>query len=240
MKREQSTAGEHGWISYRMLPLILLLGGGLAILAVAWKSGWLPGDLLLEYHQVLQTHSREAFWSTALIYVCIYAMVVAMALPGGTIMSLAGGFLFGPLFGTLFALTGATSGAVITLFAVHSALSTILLRRSSRHIDRIRIAFHRSPVRYLLLLRLIPVFPFFAVNIVIAAMGVRAWLYLWTTVVGLLPSTIAFAILGDGLSDQLAQDRLPGAGLLLEPAILWPAVFLAALTLWATGMRRRL
>jgi uncharacterized membrane protein YdjX (TVP38/TMEM64 family) len=84
------------------------------------------------------------------------------------------------------------------------------------------------------------VFPFFAVNIAIALIGVPTRMFLWTTVVGIAPATAAYAFIGSGLGEQLERGRLPGPELLLEPVILWPALILVGLLLLAGHLRRDL
>jgi uncharacterized membrane protein YdjX (TVP38/TMEM64 family) len=208
------------------------------VVATALRAGLLPADLLLERHRSLQALVDRAPWWSAIVYVGVYALVIALALPGGTVLSLGAGYLFGPLAGTVVALGGATLGALASLVVVRGLAGGWFRRRLGERFERIRALFLHAPVRNLLLLRLIPIFPFFAVNIGVALLGVRTWLFLWTTVLGVLPSTIAYAFIGAGLGEPLAQGRLPGPELLLEPAVLWPSLTLTGLVLLAGRLRR--
>lgn len=218
---------------------ILALVGGLAVGALIligrWGGG--PEQLLVDYHErIAQWVADYPVWA-ALVYVTVFASVVLLALPGGTIMSLSGGYLFGVTGGVCLAISGATLGAMATLCVVHSALGAWLRERVSGRYALLRRVFLSNTVRYLLILRLIPVFPFFAVNIAAAVLGVRPGVFLWTTIVGLLPSTVVFAALGQGLGKTLSQDEVPGVEVLLEPWLLWPSLVLVALLLVAGHLR---
>jgi uncharacterized membrane protein YdjX (TVP38/TMEM64 family) len=204
----------------------------------AMRAGLLPADVLLERHRSLQAAVDQAPLLSALAFEVFYVLVIALALPGGTVLSLAAGYLFGPAAGTGVALAGATLGAMASLVIVRGLAGDWFRRRLGEGYERIRALFLRAPVRNLLLLRLIPIFPFFAVNVGVALLGVRTRLFLWTTVLGVLPSTIAYAAIGAGLGEPLSQGRLPGPELLLEPAVLWPSLALAMLVLLAGRLRR--
>jgi uncharacterized membrane protein YdjX (TVP38/TMEM64 family) len=212
-----------------------------AVLALfVLKEGILPSQLLMERHQDLQDLIARDPLLSAVAFILFYALVIALAIPGGTILSLSAGYLFGPLTGIVLALCGATAGAMLTLFLVRSVAGDLFRRRIGDRLGRIREVFVSDPARHLLLLRLIPLFPFFAVNIAIALLGVRPVLFLWTTALGILPATAAYAFIGSGLGEQLEQGHLPGPELLLEPLILWPALILVALLLLAGRLRRDL
>lgn len=174
------------------------------------------------------------------VFVLFYAAVILLALPGGTVLSLAAGYLFGPFWGTVLALAGATLGALGTLFVVRFLAADLLLSILGQRFETMQKLFLANPVRNLLLLRLIAVFPFFAVNIAAALLGVRARQFLWTTALGILPSTVGFAVIGSGLGSQLDTGRLPGPGILLDPAIFWPGLFLIVLVLLASCLRREI
>ncbi len=224
----------------RRVPLLLLLLASAGAFGYGLWQGMLPGSVLLDYHHSLQAHTEAAFVRTALAYVVVFMLVVVLALPGGAVMSLSGGYLFGPTLGTGLAICGATLGAVLTLAVINSSLRDVAMRLSEGYFTRIRRAFYQAPVRYLLLLRLVPVFPFFAVNIALALLGVRLSTFTWTTVVGLVPSTLAFTIIGHGMGDQLERGELPGREVLLEPVFLGSIAVLVLLLTLALVLRRRL
>lgn len=207
---------------------------------VALYAGLLPADLLLQRHRSLQAAVEQRPALSALAFVTFYALVIALALPGGTVLTLGAGYLFGPVAGTGVALSGATLGATASLLLVRGLAGGFFRDRVGARLARIRRVVLAAPVRNLLLLRLVPIFPFFAVNVGLALLGVRTRLFVWTTALGVLPSTVAYASIGAGLGGPLAQGRLPGLELLLEPAVLWPSLVLAGLVLLAGRLRREL
>ncbi|MBK1672469.1 hypothetical protein CKO35_03990 [Ectothiorhodospira shaposhnikovii] len=223
----------------RWWPLVVLVALALSVAALAWVQGLGPAELLLEYHEWLRVQAGRSPLLAGLLFVSVYALAIALALPGGMVLSMAGGYLFGVLTGSLLSMVGATLGGVVTFLAVRSSLGAWLLNRGGGRYRRVCRAFGGDGVRYLLLLRLIPIFPFSAVNVAVALLGVRGRVFLWTTVVGLLPSTLALTLIGSGLGRHLDQGVLPGPGVLLEPVILWPSLALAAMVLLAGALRRR-
>jgi uncharacterized membrane protein YdjX (TVP38/TMEM64 family) len=220
--------------------ILAVLALAAALFLLVLETGILPSRLLLERHQDLRNLIARDPVVSAFAFVLFYALVITLAIPGGTILSLAAGYLFGPLTGIILALCGATIGAMLTLFLVRSFAGDLFRRRIGGRLARIREVFLSDPARHLLLLRLIPLFPFFAVNIAIALLGVRPVLFLWTTALGILPATTAYAFIGSGLGEQLERGHLPGAELLLEPLILLPALILVVLLLLAGRLRRDL
>jgi len=137
-------------------------------------------------------------------YVGIYVCAVALSLPGSAILTISGGLLFGTVAGALAAICGATAGAVIIFLIARSALGGWITCRAGPRLARLAAEFRADAFSYLFFLRLIPVFPFWLVNLVAAVGGVALGPFVAATAMGMVPATFAFALFGSGLDSALA------------------------------------
>jgi uncharacterized membrane protein YdjX (TVP38/TMEM64 family) len=122
-------------------------------------------------------------------------------------LTIAGGFLFGWLVGGLAALLAATLGATIVFLIARSALSDLLSARAGPWLARLRDGFREDAFSYLLFLRLVPIFPFWLVNLAPGLLGVSFGTYFLATVLGIIPGTFAFALAGNGLDSIIEAQQ---------------------------------
>ena len=160
-----------------------------------------------------------------------YAVSTAVSLPLGLLLTVCAGFLFGPVLGTVVVVVGATVGATALFLAARTAFGTALRGRAGPWIDRMARGFEQDAFSYLLVLRLVPLLPFWLVNIVPAFTGVALRTYVIATALGIIPATIVFALVGNGLGAVLDAGKTPDAGIILRPAVLAPIIGLALLAL---------
>lgn len=146
-----------------------------------------------------------------------YVAVVVFSLPVASLMTLLGGVLFGGFIGGTAAVLAATIGATLVFMAARSLLHDYFVRKSGPWLGKLRNGFQADAASYLLLLRLTPVFPFFVVNVAAALLGSRLGTFIWTTCLGIVPGTLAYAFVGAGLgnvldfkADKLASCRATG------------------------------
>jgi uncharacterized membrane protein YdjX (TVP38/TMEM64 family) len=136
-------------------------------------------------------------------YVALYVAVVSLSLPGGAILTMAGGFLFGALLGGIAATLGALAGATIIFLIARSAAGEFLTRRAGPFAARLARGFQANAFSYLLFLRLVPI-PFWLVNLAPALFGVRLSTYVVATAIGIIPATAIFAVFGAELGGVVA------------------------------------
>jgi uncharacterized membrane protein YdjX (TVP38/TMEM64 family) len=212
------------------LPLIAIL----AVLAVALMLGapdYLTWETLGQRQAELQAMvARQPVWA-ALGYVCVYALGVAVSLPGAVVLTVSGGLLFGPVMGTALAVCGAWLGAVVLFLAARGALAPVLAARAGTLLDRVRPGLERDGFSYVLALRLVPVLPFWLVNLAAALTGMRLLPYAAATILGIIPGTAIFAGVGSGIGSVLARGERPDLMVVLSPPVLLPLLGLAALSL---------
>lgn len=179
--------------------------------ATAWYSG-LTGYLSLEsiaHHRgMLMAEVAERYGVALAIYGFVYVAVVALSLPGGVFLTILGGFLFGWLVAGFATVFFATVGATLLFLIARTAVGETLAARAGPFIEKLRAGFQEDAISYLLFLRLVPVFPFWAVNLAPALLGMRLVPYSAATFVGIIPGTFAFAFAGAGLDSIIeAQER---------------------------------
>jgi uncharacterized membrane protein YdjX (TVP38/TMEM64 family) len=228
----------------RLRPLALLAAAAAAFYALGLHR-WLSFESLGAHRAALAGFVSESPVLAALLYVGAYVLVVAFSLPGGAVMTVAGGFLFGPWLGAALAVAGATLGASALFLAARHALADALARRAGPLLGRVRDELRRDGFWYLLSIRLIPVVPFWLVNLAPALAGMPFPAYAAATLLGIVPGTAVFAGVGAGLGRILDAGGRPDLSVIFSPGVLLPLVGLAALSLlgaaggrWLRARRR--
>lgn len=233
---ERSDRGGSGGAWLRWLPAAALAAG--AAFAV-WRYGDLLSFAALAEHREALVAWRDANWvGAAAVFVLAYVAVVAFSVPGAIWLTIGGGFLFGPLWGSLLTVAAASTGAALIFLAARTSLGRVLHARAGPWLARAEAEFARGEVSFLLILRLVPVVPFFVANLLPAFLNARFGTYLWTTVLGIAPATVVFASVGAGLGAELAAGEAPDLGVIFEPHVLGPLLGLAALAAVPLVVRR--
>ncbi len=224
----------------RWLPLVLIG----ALVAAALASGaheYATLSALRDNRDWLETQVAARFGLAAASFIALYALATAASLPTGTVLTLAGGFLFGPWTGAVLTVIGATIGAVGVFLAARTALGSSLkvrLERAGGALAAMEKGFREDALFYLLFLRLTPVFPFFVVNLAPAFLGVRLPLFVGTTLVGIFPGTLVYTFIGAGLGKALERTAEPSLDNLVSTEILLGLGGLGAMSLLAVLVRR--
>lgn len=221
----------------RWLPLALLLAAACLVYATGLHRS-LSLDVLRIHRAQLQELVAAHPFAAPLAYVAVYAAAIALAVPGALVLTLSGGFLFGPWLGGSLAVLGATLGAILVFLIARSSMGASLRARAGPWLRRLEAGFREDAFSYLLVLRLIPLFPFWLVNLVPAFLGVPLRTFALATLIGIAPASLIFASVGNGLGAVLDRGEEPDLGLVLEPSILLPLLGLAALALLPALYRR--
>ena len=214
----------------RFLPLAVLAAGLAAFLALG-GARWLSFEQLQAHHEAIAGWAEAHRTLAALAYLALYALVVAFSLPGALLMTLLGGFLFGLWLGALLTVLGATAGATAVFLAARTAFGDVLRARAGPALQKMEAGFRENALSYLLVLRLVPLFPFFLVNLAAAFLGVPLAIYVAATFFGIIPGTVVYSSVGAGLGAILERGEKPDLALVTRPEILGPLLGLAALAL---------
>lgn len=221
----------------RWLPLgLLVVGLGVALALGLHRQ--LTLDSLAAHREVLARFVEEKGLLAVAAYVGVYALTVAFSVPGATVLTLAGGFLFGTLAAAGYAVVGATAGAVAVFLAARSALGGVLRAKAGPWVDRLEGGFREHAFSYTLFLRLVPLFPFWLVNLVPAVLGVPLGVYALATLIGIVPGALVYASVGNGLGAVLDAGGQPDPGLIFAPEVLLPLLGLGVLALLPVAVRR--
>lgn len=187
-------------------------------------------DALKVNRDRLLTFTEANYTSAVLIYMLLYCLQTAFSLPGATIFTLAGGFLFGAVLGTLYVNVAATTGATLAFLAARYLLRDWVERKFGHRLGSIQDGFAKNAFSYLLTLRLIPLFPFFLVNLVSGLTRVTVGAFIAATALGIIPASFVFANAGRQLGSinslsEIASPRVLGAFALLGLLALMPIVY---------------
>ncbi|MBN2906285.1 MAG: TVP38/TMEM64 family protein [Rhodobacteraceae bacterium] len=214
----------------RHLPLIAILVA--AVLGAVTLRDQLSFQALAENREALLAFRDANYAATALGFVAAYVAIVAFSLPGATVATLAGGFLFGLFPGVLYNVTGATIGAVLIFLAARWGLGERLSARldaGEGRIKRLREGLRENELSVLFLIRLVPAVPFFVANLLPALVGVGLGRFAFTTFFGIMPGALVYTWVGAGLGGVFARGETPDLGIIFEPQVLGPLLGLAAL-----------
>lgn len=220
----------------RLIPLAVIALAAAVFLALGGERT-VSFATLAKHHAWLM--SLAARWGVLalVVYAALYAALTALSVPGAAVLTIAGGFLFGTWIGGFGAIVGATLGASAIFLAARAGLADLAARAGPRA-ERIAAGFRADAFNYLLVLRLIPLFPFWLVNLAAGIAGMRLLPYLGATFIGIIPGALVYAGLGSGLGHLLAGGQAPDLALVFHPRVLAPLLGLAVLALIPVGYRR--
>jgi uncharacterized membrane protein YdjX (TVP38/TMEM64 family) len=189
----------------RFAPLIVIA----ALVALAYGLGLhrhISIEILVRNRTAIDQFIAQHGVAAVAGYIALYIAVVGLSLPGGAIMTVTGGFLFGPAVGAAAAIAGALAGAVAIFLIARSAAGEWLTRRAGPFAAKLAEGFRADAFSYLLFLRLTP-FPFWLVNLAPALFGVRLSTFIAATAIGILPATVTFAVFGAGLDSVISMQE---------------------------------
>jgi len=202
------------------------------IIAVRLSSlgSLLTFENLKQHREELVALVRDHYALSAGLFVLLYIVVMALSIPGAAVLTLAGGFLYNTAPATLYVNLGATTGAVLAFLSARYLLGRHLQEKYQAHLDGFNREMEASGARYLLTLRLIPVFPFFLINFLSGLTKVPLKTFAWTTSLGIIPGTIVFAYAGRQIGSinspaEILSTNVILAFLLLACFALFPALF---------------
>ncbi|KUJ84171.1 MULTISPECIES: TVP38/TMEM64 family protein [Microbulbifer] len=219
----------------------LLLIAGISALVVAFflfdLNEWLTLDRLKQGQNQFAAWQAESPLLVGLLFTLLYILVTGLSLPGAAIMSLAAGALFGLLWGTVIVSFASSIGATLAFLVARYLLHDWVQTRFADRLQAINRGVEQEGAFYLFALRLVPVFPFFIINILMGLTRIRTWTFYWVSQVGMLPATVVYVNAGT----QLAH--IESLGDILSPGLVFSFVLLGTFPLlakWALKAIKRL
>jgi uncharacterized membrane protein YdjX (TVP38/TMEM64 family) len=217
-------------ISGRVIPFVAILI--VASIGYFTLRDFLSFDALRQNREALIAFRDANYFLTVLVFIGSYIAIVSFSLPGATIATLTGGFLFSTFPGALFNVIAATTGATLIFLAARWGLGerfSAKMEASDGAIKKIKDGIDENQWSVLFLMRLVPAVPFFIANIIPSMVGVSLWRFVVTTFLGIIPGGVVYTSVGAGLGDVFERGGAPNLGIIFEPQILFPILGLSVL-----------
>lgn len=224
------------WLK-RLTPLAALV---LAI-ALVWifdLQRYASFEMLNNYHTTLIEFVDTRPLIAGLTFMVVYAAVIALSLPVSLVLSLTGGLLFGTWIGGVLIVLGATCGAITIFLIAKTSLGDPLQERAGPWIKKMEAGFQKDALNYLLFLRLVPVVPFWLVNLAPAFLGVALRTFAIATFFGIMPAAFIYASVGNGVGVAIDAGQRPDTTIIFQPQVLLPLLALATLALVPVAYRK--
>ncbi len=200
--------------------LLLLFGAAIGAFFYFDLGRYLSLEALKSNRDALLAFTDQHFASAVALYIAMYCVVVAVSLPGAAILTLAGGFLFGSVLGTVFVNLGATTGSTLAFLSARYLLRDWVEAKFGHRIGAIQEGFSKNAFSYLMTLRLIPLFPFFLVNLVSGLTRVKLATYVAATAIGIIPGSFVYAYAGRQLGTINSLKEIASPNVLLAFTLL--------------------
>jgi uncharacterized membrane protein YdjX (TVP38/TMEM64 family) len=229
-KNRPTPSNKKGFLKWGIIGVFCLGVGGFIFLDL---GRFITLESLKANKEALAAFTASHYPMTVVLFVIIYCIQTALSLPGATILTLAGGFLFGAALGTVYVNIAATTGAVLAFLAARYLFRDVFERRFGKRLVVIEKGVAQNGFHYLLTLRLIPLFPFFLVNVAAGLTRMRLPVYLAATAVGIVPGSFVYANAGKQLG------AINSARDVVSPGVLGALVLLGMLALVPVIYRKR-
>ena len=204
----------------RLWPLAILIAGFVLFFTTGLDK-YITFDALREHRSWLLDQVQNNSLITAITFMAIYIVAVAFSLPGGAVLTIVGGFMFGLALGTTLVVVSATIGATALFLVAKTTIGDALKAKMGPWLKKMEQGFQENAFNYLLAMRLIPIFPFFVVNLVPAFLGVRLKTYFFATLFGIIPGSVVFIQVGAGLGSIFdSGEEFSTAGILTTDVVL--------------------
>jgi LPXTG-motif cell wall-anchored protein len=222
----------------KWLPLLFLL---LIILLFYFFNlqKYFSFSFLQQENQRLKIMVADHFFLSLLIFGGIYIIVAATSLPIAAFLTILGGFLFGPFVSLIVIDISATIGATLLFLVVKTTFGELLKEKATPWVKKMEEGFQQNASSYLLSLRLVPLFPFWAVTVVSALLGMNVRSFFLATLIGIIPGTFVYALVGNGLGALLEKGQPPDLHIIFSPEIFFPLLGLALLSLLPILYKKR-
>jgi pyruvate/2-oxoglutarate dehydrogenase complex dihydrolipoamide dehydrogenase (E3) component/uncharacterized membrane protein YdjX (TVP38/TMEM64 family) len=198
----------------RLLVLALIVAGIIAFFAFDLKQ-YFTLDFFQTQRAAIDAEVQARPLRSALLFFAAYVAVTALSLPGAAVMTLAAGAVFGLLWGTVIVSFASTLGATLAFLSARFLLRDWVQQRFGDRLRPVNDGIAREGAFYLFALRLVPVFPFFAVNLLMGLTPIRTWTYFWVSQLGMLAGTVVYVYAGTRLGEFRISAGLVGAFVLL-------------------------
>jgi uncharacterized membrane protein YdjX (TVP38/TMEM64 family) len=225
-------------LTLRRLAPLLVLALAIALCFAFGGQEYLSLESLRDNRAWLMRAVSERPALAALAYVAIYVLAVTLSIPVATALTIFGGFLFGLAGGAALSVAGATLGSTALFLIAKTTVGDALRARAGPWLQKMQRGFAEGALSYLLVLRLVPLFPFFVVNLVPAFLGVPLSTFFIATLLGIIPGSLVYASVGAGLGMVFESGGSFSPSDALTPEVLTALIGLAVLSLLPVAYRK--
>lgn len=215
--------------SKRLIGLSLFLI--ISLILLYFLSPYLHLNTIKTYYFILQRYKEQHLLLSILLMTSLYIIVVYFSVPGTAILTISTSFIFGFRLGLMITLISATIGATCLFLFAKWFGAPWFITETNNWATRLQKGFKRNAFSYLLFLRLIPLFPFPLINIIPGLLQIRTKIFITATFIGIIPGSIVYTSLGNGLNIILSNHQTPNLNIIFTPHILLPLIGLALLSL---------
>ncbi len=210
--------------------VLILIVLGIAAFSFFELGRFVTLEALKDNKDTLKAYTQENYLLTVMLFIAVYTIQTGLSLPGATILTLAGGLLYGTFLGAFFVNIGATSGSVLAFIATRYLFRDSIEKKFGKRLSGIQAGFAENGFNYLLTLRLIPLFPFFLVNLASGMTRIKLSTFVTGTAIGILPGSIVYTNAGKQLGQinslkDVASPGVLGAFVLLGMLSLLPVFY---------------
>ena len=188
------------------IPLIIII----SLMALFWGFGfneYLSYEMFDKHRIELTTYVNSHQILAPFVAALIYAIFIALSIPAGFLLTLIVGFLFVQPLSLLIVVVGATLGAVVIFLIAKTALKDFFEKKAKKSLTKMQDGFKKNSTSYMLILRVVPLFPFWLVNVAPAFFKVRLWTYTWTTFIGIIPASFVYTQAGRGIEKLFSSEK---------------------------------
>ncbi|WP_323004971.1 TVP38/TMEM64 family protein [Pseudorhodobacter sp.] len=229
INEKKATASRSGIIE--KLPFLIILA--VAAIGAFFLRDQISFVALAENRETLLAFRDTNYLLAVIAFMAGYTVIVGFSLPGATIATLTGGFLFGTFPGVFFNVIGATLGAIAIFLAARTGFGAKFSNRiegKGGAVARLQAGLRENEWSVLFLMRLVPAVPFFLANLIPAFVGTRVSRFAISTFLGIMPGALVYTSVGAGLGQVFARGETPDLSILFAPHVLGPILGLAALS----------
>ena len=218
---------------FKLLLLVVLAAGVAAFFALDLGRYFSLAFIKDSQHSFAAAYDANP-WGVTAVYFVIYVLITALSLPGAAIMTLAGGASFGLVWGTVVVSFASTLGATLAMLAARYVLRDSIEKRFGAKLAEVNKGIAKEGAFYLFTLRLLPIIPFFALNLLMGLSQMRTWTYFWVSQVGMFAGTVAYVNAGTEIAkiDSLRSILSPGLLASFAALGLLPLAFKKGLDIW--------
>lgn len=185
----------------RLAILVVIVAGIFSLIRFTPVGDYLNLQMLQENKETLKGFVERNYLASVLVFIAAYIVIVALSVPGAMWVSIAGGFFFGVIFATIYINIGATIGATLVFLAARFFLGEMVQNKYGDRLSKFNEEVETNGGNYLITLRLIPVFPFWMINLFAGVTRIKPRTFIWTTSLGIIPGSAVYAYAGYAIND---------------------------------------